>query len=89
MSADFRQLHPLSAFLAPWLREGVPDLDALNHIAAARGILTGGGAPLRFVLPADDGEGYEERAWRRRLDQRLAAVPGQRVEVTHYRCARA
>jgi hypothetical protein len=65
VSADFRQLHPLSAFLAPWLREGVPDLDALNHIAAARGILTGGGAPLRFVLPADDGEGYEERAWRR------------------------
>ena len=65
MSADFRQLHPLSAFLAPWLREGVPDLDALNHIAAARGILTGGGAPLRFVRPADDGEGYEERAWRR------------------------
>ncbi len=57
-------MHPLSAFLAPWLREGVPDLDALNHIAAARGILTGGGAPLRFVLPADDGEGYEERAWR-------------------------
>jgi hypothetical protein len=64
VSADFRQLHPLSAFLAPWLKDGVPDLDALNGIAAARGILTGGGAPLRFVAPRDDGEGYEERAWR-------------------------
>lgn len=64
MSADFRQLHPLSDFLAPWLKEGVPDLDALNAIAAARGIPTGGGARLRFVAPPDDGEGYEERAWR-------------------------
>jgi hypothetical protein len=64
VSADFRQLHPLSAFLAPWLKDGVPDLDALNGIAAAHGILTGGGAPLRFVAPRDDGEGYEERAWR-------------------------
>lgn len=64
MSADFRQLHPLSAFLAPWLEGGVPDLASLNHFAAARGLVTGSGAPLRFIPPPDDGEGYEERAWR-------------------------
>ncbi len=64
MGVDTLNLHPLSAFLAPWLKEGVPDLDTLNAIAAARGILTGGGASLRFVPPADDDEGYEERAYR-------------------------
>lgn len=64
MSADFRQLHPLSAFLAPWLKDGVPDLAALNAIAGAQGIVTGGAAPLRFVHPSDDGEGYEERVYR-------------------------
>lgn len=55
-------LHPLSDFLAPWLEEGVPDLSTLNHLAAERGIITGHGKPLRFVVPADDGLGYEERA---------------------------
>ena len=64
MSADFRQLHPLSAFLAPWLQDGVPDLESLNRFAAALGVVAGSGAPLRFVPPPDDGEGYEERAWR-------------------------
>jgi hypothetical protein len=64
VSADSRALHRLSAFLAPWLKDGIPDLAALNHAAAARGIHTGNGAPLRFVPPRDDGEGYEERAWR-------------------------
>ena len=64
MSADSLALHRLSAFLAPWLKDGIPDLAALNHAAAARGIRTGNGAPLRFVPPRDDGEGYEERAWR-------------------------
>ena len=64
MSADSRALHRLSAFLAPWLKDGIPDLAALNHAAAARGIRTGNGAPLRFIPPRDDGEGYEERAWR-------------------------
>ena len=64
MSADFRQLHPLSAFLAPWLQDGVPDLESLNRFAVTLGVVTGSGAPLRFVPPPDDGEGYEERAWR-------------------------
>lgn len=64
MSADFQQLHPLSAFLAPWLKEGIRDLASLNYFAAALGVVTGSGAPLRFVPPPDDGEGYEERAWR-------------------------
>ena len=64
MSADSLALHRLSAFLAPWLKDGIPDLAALNHAAAARGIRTGNGAPLRFIPPRDDGEGYEERAWR-------------------------
>jgi hypothetical protein len=36
VSADFHELHPLSAFLAPWLADGVPDLDALNGIAPRR-----------------------------------------------------
>ncbi len=64
MSADFRQLHPLSAFLAPWLRAGVPDLDTLNAAATTRDIRTGNGAPLCFIVPPDDDEAYEERAWR-------------------------
>ena len=57
-------LHPLSTFLAPWLADGVPDLETLNAFAAARGILTGAGLPLHFVAPPEDDEGYEERAWR-------------------------
>ncbi len=61
---DFPALHPLSAFLAPWLAGGVPDLDALNAFASARGLVTGAGAPLRFVAPPGDHAGYEERAWR-------------------------
>lgn len=61
---NFPALHPLSAFLAPWLAGGVPDLDTLNAYASARGLVTGAGAPLRFVVPPVDDEGYEERAWR-------------------------
>jgi hypothetical protein len=64
VSADSLTLHPLSDFLAPWLKEGAPDLETLNAFAAARGILTGAGVPLHFVSPPDDDEGYEERAWR-------------------------
>ena len=58
---DF-SLHPLSRYLAPWLVDGPLALDRLNAAAAARGIVTGNGKPLRFVVPADDGLGYEERA---------------------------
>ena len=64
MNVDGLNLHPLSDFLAPWLKEGVPDRATLNCVAAACGIGTGSGAPLCFVPPRDDGEGYEERAWR-------------------------
>ena len=64
MGVDSLKLHPLSAFLAPWLEGGVPDLAALNRLAAVRRIGTGSGAPLRFIAPPQDGESYEERAFR-------------------------
>lgn len=60
---DVPPLHPLSAFLAPWCANGIPSLDALNAAAAVRDIRSGGGAPLRFIAPPDDGEAYEERIW--------------------------
>ncbi len=75
---NFSTLHPLSGFLAPWLADGVPDFDALNAMAAARGILTGSGVQLRFVLPPDDVEGYEERAFRR---GEVATRPGNRHDL--------
>lgn len=54
---------PLSAFLAPWLAAGASDVSQLNEAARARGLATGGGAPLCFAPPADNGLGYEERAF--------------------------
>ncbi len=51
-------LHPLSAFLAPF-----PPADLASLNTAAAGIVTGGGLPLRFVVPPDDGLGYELRAF--------------------------
>ncbi len=61
-------LHPLSAFLGDWFAAGVPGIDALNHEATRRGLQTGGGAPLRFVLPcaahtASGAPGYERQAF--------------------------
>ena len=36
---------------------------SLNDLAAAHGIATGGGKPLRFVAPGGSTLAYEERAW--------------------------
>lgn len=47
----------------------------MNAQAATRALVTGGGAPLRFVSPPDDGLGYEERAFRR---GEVATRPGNR-----------
>lgn len=41
-----------------------PPLAHYNALVAARGLTTGGGQPLRFVLPDDSPLGYEERAHR-------------------------
>lgn len=58
------ELHPLSAFLQAWFAEGTPDLSRLNAMARERGLVTGSGAPLRFIVPPADDQGYEERAFR-------------------------
>jgi hypothetical protein len=39
----------------------LPTVDEFNAQAAGRGLLSGGGAPLRFVAPPDDGLNYELR----------------------------
>ena len=59
---------PLYAPLLPLLEHlpdtgEPPDLNTLNDLAAARGIVTGSGAPLRFVVPHGSGLSYEERTW--------------------------
>lgn len=60
-------LHPLSAFLRPWFAGGTPSIAALNALADERGLRTGSGRSLRFVIPAgatrDSAQGYEERAF--------------------------
>lgn len=56
------ELHPLSAFLRPWLVAG-PDLSQLTAAARARGLQSGSGAPLRFVVPSPAVEPYEERVF--------------------------
>jgi len=66
-------LHPLTAFLQPWLAGSTPDLPRLNAMARERGLVTGGGAPLRFVEPTGGPEGYEERAF---LAGEIATRPG-------------
>lgn len=53
----------LYAPLRPWLERGVFTSDELNAEATRRGLVTGGGKPLRFVAPAGDGMGYEIRAF--------------------------
>lgn len=43
---------------------GIPSLDVLNGLAASRGVVTGGGKPLRFVAATGAGGGdYERRAF--------------------------
>lgn len=59
---------PLYAPLLPLLGQlsdagETAPLDLLNELASARGIVTGSGAPLRFVVPHGSGLSYEERAW--------------------------
>lgn len=56
-------LHPLSAFLRPWIFEGPPEISRLNSLARERGLVTGSGAALRFAAPPDDSAGYEEHAF--------------------------
>ena len=57
------ELHPLSAFLRPWFATATPDLSLLNAAARQRDLRTGGGAPLRFVVPPVAAEPYEERVF--------------------------
>ena len=55
---------PLRSLLAGLPANGAaPTVDKLNALAAGRGIVSGSGAPLRFVVPHGSGMSYEERAW--------------------------
>lgn len=78
MSADSSALHPLSAFLMPWLAGGTPDLARLNALARERGLATGDGLALCFVEPSGGAEGYEERAF---LAGEIATRPGNRHDL--------
>lgn len=71
-------LHRLSAFLQPWLDPEAPDFCRLNAAARARGLVTGGGAPLRFVQPPAGSASYEERAC---LTGEIATRPGNRHDL--------
>ena len=53
--------------------ESLPTVENLNAEAAARGLVSGGGAPLRFAAPPDDGLNYEVRIRDRGL---VATRPG-------------
>lgn len=59
---------PLFAPLLPLLERlpgagEAPGVDMLNALSVGRGIVTGSGAPLRFVAPHGSGMSYEERVW--------------------------
>lgn len=59
---------PLFAPLLPLLVRLVdageaPECTILNALATDRGIVSGGGTPLRFVVPGASGMSYEERAY--------------------------
>lgn len=75
MTGGAAALHPLSAFLRPWLGDAASGLSGLNRLARARGLTTGNGAPLSFVPPPSDDSGYEERAW---LSGEVATRPDNR-----------
>lgn len=50
--------------LLPWLgREPLPSLEDLNREAETRGLVAGGGFPLRFVATNDHQVGYEFRLY--------------------------
>ena len=72
------ELHPLSAFLQPWFAAGKPDLSQLNDAAAERGLVTGNGAPLRFIMQSANSGAYEERAW---LTGGVATRPDNRHDL--------
>lgn len=55
-------LAPLAPF-QPLPGVSPPPTFALNELAAARGIATGDGKPLAFVVPGGSTLAYEERAW--------------------------
>ncbi len=57
------EIHPLSTFLRPWYAAGTPDMSVLNAAARERGLVTGSGAALSFVLPSVGAEAYEEHAF--------------------------
>ena len=58
-------LAPFEALLGDAQSGGVspPPTSFLNALAAARGVVSGGGQPLRFVVPGGSTLAYEERAW--------------------------
>jgi len=62
VTGGIAELHPLSAFLRPWLGDATGFSD-LNRLALVRGLTTGSGARLNFVPPPADDLGYEERVW--------------------------
>ena len=61
--ADRALFEPISAWLGRFDTPGVPRHDALDALLAeaAPDARSGGGAPIRFVPPAGDAEGYEAR----------------------------
>ncbi len=71
-------LHPLSAFLRPWFAAGTPDLSRLNAAAVERGLVTGSGAALRFVLPFGTRGSYEDHAY---LTGEIATRPDKRHDL--------
>ena len=55
---------PLAAYGGAWANGGeAPQLDLLNAWISAAGISSGGGAPLRLVVPGGSGLSYEERIY--------------------------
>ena len=78
MNPAVEEIHPLSAFLRPWLPAGAPEISQLNAVARERGLVTGNGAALRFVVPSAGAEGYEEHAF---LTGEIATRPGNRHDL--------
>lgn len=58
------------------------NLHELNALAAARGLVSGGGRPLRFVAPPDDGVNYELRI---RDSGAVATRPGSTHDLLNAR----
>jgi hypothetical protein len=78
VSREGAELHPLSAFLHAWFVAGTPDLPQLNAAARERGLVTGNGESLRFVMPSAEASGYEERAFQ---TGEVATRPGNRHDL--------